>query len=226
MRYNVFMLALDESQANHHFEVLKQFVPTARLVQGVQGLYQAHKKCASNSMTDHFFVVDADVKVLDGTVFNFSVPDTEKHLQYTHLWYNQIPAIDRVYGYGGIKLLPKAIFKAPVDEYVDLTTSMCKGLVIHNDVPSVCNFHLDDNPFVVWRSAFREAYKLCISSEADPAIINGWLNIHDDVPNAKLLQHAVDLAVQFAHSKQTPVFVNDYRYLQGLFLYHTKDMVK
>lgn len=210
--YNVFMLSLDESQTAKHFDILREWSPTARLIQGVDGIYQAHRKCAINSTTSHFFVVDADTKVIDGTVFEYTVPKHEQHLNYTHLWYNNIPAIDAIYGYAGIKLFPTAIFKDDTITYLDMTTTISVGMKIHTDVVSQCEFHLDDNVFIIWRSALRETYKL--AKNLSP-MVERWLHPNKNSDNWPIVQHGANIGNMLAATDT--VNINDYATLWELY---------
>ena len=57
---DVFFLSYDEPFADENFELLKMFAPHAKRVHGIKGIFDAHKECARQSKTGHFYVCDAD----------------------------------------------------------------------------------------------------------------------------------------------------------------------
>jgi hypothetical protein len=159
--YDVFFLSHDEPMASHHWEILKRNVPSARHVHGIDGIVAAHKTCAVKARTEFFFVIDADNEVVDYD-FSFRVPDSDR--EFVHLWYARNPLNSLVYGWGAVKLFPRRVLRESGEDLLDMTTSF--SLKIITEVKSITHFNY--NPFVTWRSAFREAVKLslCKDSEA------------------------------------------------------------
>ena len=154
MAYDIFFLSYQESNADLNWERLKAIAPTAKRIDGIKGLRLAHAECAKRALTSHFFVVDADNMVTDAAVFQYRVPAYDA--DYVHLWYAENPVNGLKYGWGGLKLFPKKLFRGEQAQSIDMTTSF--DLKIIPTVVSVTWFNA--SPYDAWRSAFREAAKL------------------------------------------------------------------
>jgi hypothetical protein len=111
-------------------------------------------------MTKMFWVVDGDAEVLDTFNFDYQVPNNE--LDYVHVWRSQNPVNGLVYGYGGVKLLPKKLTMNMDTSRVDMTTSISSLFKPMPDIANITAFDTDE--FSTWRSAFRECAKLASSS--------------------------------------------------------------
>ena len=57
---DVFFLSYDEPFADEHYELLQLVAPHAKRVHGIKGIYNGHKECARQAMTENFYVIDAD----------------------------------------------------------------------------------------------------------------------------------------------------------------------
>ena len=69
---DVFFLSYNEPFADEHYEKLLPVAPHAKRVHGIKGIYNGHKECARQAMTENFYVIDADaILELD---FEFSTP--------------------------------------------------------------------------------------------------------------------------------------------------------
>ena len=53
---DVVQISYHESYADDNFELLKLFAPHAKRVQGVKGIFEAHKEAARVAETNHFYV--------------------------------------------------------------------------------------------------------------------------------------------------------------------------
>ena len=69
---DVFFLSYNEPFADEHFELLKIKAPHAKRVHGIKGIFNAHKECAKQSMTTHFYVVDADAIIESDFNFDYT----------------------------------------------------------------------------------------------------------------------------------------------------------
>ena len=166
---DVFFLSYNEPFADEHFELLKHKAPHVKRVHGIKGIFNAHKECAKQSMTAHFYVVDADAIIESDFNFDYTPsPDINwfegknyaiKQTQCLHVWRSKNPINGLVYGYGGVKLFPKkAVMKAD-DWRVDFTTSV--AVRAFKAMPQISNVNaFNTDPFNTWKSAFRECTKL------------------------------------------------------------------
>lgn len=153
--YDIFFLSYDEQNADQNYELLKSKFFNAKRVHGVTGILNAHKECAKKSLTKFFFVVDGDNIILDD--FNFDVHQ-EFNDENVLVWRSVNSVNKLVYGYGGVKLLPKKLILNVPELIVDMTTSLSKNFKIVDTVASITKF--DTSPFNTWRGAFRECVKL------------------------------------------------------------------
>lgn len=131
----------------------------------MKGIANAHIAAAKKAMTRFFYVVDADAVIRPNFDFSFKPDKWEE--EYVHLWHARNP-IGLTYGYGGVKLFSKAMFKN-VKTQVDFTTTLTKDIKIHEEVACDTFFNMD--PIRSFRGAFREGAKLthqCDSIAAQP----------------------------------------------------------
>lgn len=168
--YDIFLLSYGEPLADKHWSNLKEKYPNAKRVDGIDGIMNAHRHCSLMSMTSHFFVIDADNEILD---FDFKFKLEEWDKPYVHVWRAINPINGLVYGWGGIKLFPKKLFKNQ-DMPLDMTTSF--PLKIMDEVASIT--HFNSSPFDTWRSAFRECVKLsCKDDQESRERLNIWCSV-------------------------------------------------
>ena len=164
---DVFMLTFGEPEADENFEILKQKAPHAKRIDGIEGLLNAHKACAEASVTEYFYVCDADAVITENFSFKFTpserreaypgVPETE--CVFTYRSHN--PINDLIYGYGAVKLFPKKQLLRCEEFKVDMTTSIGAKFKPLFEIANITQFNTD--PFNTWRSAFRECTKLASS---------------------------------------------------------------
>ncbi len=209
--YDVFFISYDEPHADYSFAALKQQLPIARRVHGIDGIQKAHRHCAGLSRTRHFFVVDADNRIIVPDVFSYRVPEYDS--QYVHLWYARNPINGLEYGWGGLKLFPKSVFTDDVMP-LDMTTTF--PLKIIPEVKSVTGFNA--SPFETWRSAFRECVKLTVGNQTDET--SSRLNIWQTVANGRYADDALRGAAAgsiYADNNRSDVDallrINDYKWL-------------
>ena len=163
VNYDIFFLSCGESFADDHFQLLKNRFPFVRRIDGVKGIYAAHKVAAIKSTTEHFWVVDADVLVSEHFYFNYTVNPQE--FDVVHIWHSRNDINDAVYGNGGIKLLPKFLFDIDQIGKIDITTSLSDQIKILSEVTAI--HYIGTSPYLAWRSAFREAVKLTLQDDTE-----------------------------------------------------------
>jgi hypothetical protein len=180
--FDVVFLTYNEAEADANWQQLQLVCPRAKLVSGVQGIYNAHARAAQVSDTDMFYVVDADAYVKD---FGFDYIPPIQDRDRVHIWYSHNPVNRLEYGYGGIKLFSKAHFQRLQAGVIDTATSVGEVKV----VPVVaCETRFNTDPFSAWKSAFRECVKLSsrlirnqITKETDERLL-GWTSVGSDKP--------------------------------------------
>ncbi len=160
---DIFFLSYDEKKADRNWCEVKSRFSRAKRVHGVKGIFNAHRECALQSETPYFFVVDGDSELLPKFSFDSSNLNLEDGAVY--VWRALNPVNGLIYGYGGVKLFSKSLFRdaVPLEERMstmaDMSTTIANGkyIVIHK-LASVT--HFNTSPFNAWRGAFRECAKL------------------------------------------------------------------
>ena len=161
---DVIQISYHEPYADDNFELLQLFAPLAKRVQGVEGIFAAHKAAAKLAETRNFYVIDADAIIDEQFNFKFTPRPNKEHWpgviesDCVFVWRSQNPVNDLLYGYGGAKLFPRKALLEAKDWNVDMTTSIGCPFVPKFQVSNITAFNTD--PFNAWRSAFRECTKL------------------------------------------------------------------
>ncbi len=162
--YDIFFISYNEVNADDNYKKLTERFPSAKRVHGVKGIHNAHKKAAELSTTEMFWVVDADAIILEEFEFesdyfpHYDVGNRKEHLSTVCIFQSKNPINDLVYGYGGVKLLPKNMTQDINMSTVDATTSISSKIKVMNEVSNITAFNT--SAFDTWRSAFRECAKL------------------------------------------------------------------
>ena len=162
--YDVVFISYNEPNADENYEKLKLKRPDAKRVHGVKGIHNAHIAAAKLVTTDMFWVVDADAGILKK--FNFEIPyiphynrnEKDIFLDTVHVWRSINPVNGLIYGYGGVKLLPRNLTLDVDTSTTDMTTSISTNFKLMPKISNSTMFNIDE--FSTWRSAFRECVKL------------------------------------------------------------------
>jgi len=220
---DIFFIQYDEPLADDHFAALVDRFPFINRIQSVVGIHQAHAKAARLSVTENFYVVDADAIVYESFDFSFVPPEWDKH--YTHVWYADNPVNGSCYGYGGIKLFHKDILLSHNPTSIDFTTSASKGLKI--TPTAACMTKFDQTALLTFRSVVREVVKLGLQDQNNIESKQRYQQWKTPTPNTEFIdaysagvQAAADL---LSNSAFVPTSINDYSYLEQLYSeYDTK----
>ena len=196
---DVFYLTYHGDYSEENFTRLKELaVDTQRVIHvaDVDGIYNAHKECAKQAKTKHFFVVDGDAWIKDDFDFSYIPSETDEvypetsSAQCTHVWRAENPYTGLVYGYGGVKLFARDAFmdKAYIDvkfPVVDVTTEVAKRGYPYLPMETVSNeTRFATTPFNAWKSAFRETVKLAsgVATQERRERLEAWKNPTKDSP--------------------------------------------
>ena len=172
---DVIFISNNESMAEQNWKHLKLVCPRARRSDGINGREAAYKTAASISTTPWFYAVFAKTEVFDTFKFDYQ-PDWLQPPKH-YIFYSQNPLNGLEYGAMNVNLYNKQLV-LDTRPGIDFTLSSA-----HEVVPiciSVSRFNTD--PWVTWRSAFREVLKLQLQVDqgADIEIqhrLNIWLTV-------------------------------------------------
>jgi hypothetical protein len=221
--YDIIFISYQEPTADKNFQELSKRFPRAQRVHGVKGIHQAHIVAAKHSFTKMFWVVDADAEILDSFNFDHVVP--KEDLECVHVWRSRNPINGLEYGYGGVKLLPKALTQNMDVSTPDMTTSISSLFKAMPEVSNITAFNTD--PFNTWKSAFRECCKLAsrtIDRQEDTETqqrLDAWCKLNDDVPFGFYSYLGAEGGKSFGeYNKNDPQalkLINDFDWLQIQF---------
>jgi hypothetical protein len=155
-QYDVVFISYNEPNADSNYNNLLQKFSNSKRVHGVKGIHQAHIAAANIATTEMFYVVDGDANLVNDFNFNNHIPIVFR--DHVHVWYSRNPINDLVYGYGGVKLLPRDKTLNMDLSKTDMTTSISSKFKSIPEVSNITEFNTD--PFNTWKSAFRECAKL------------------------------------------------------------------
>jgi hypothetical protein len=223
---DVVFISYREPNAEENWQRVLEKAPWAKRVDGVTGIFEAHKAAAELSDTDMFYVVDGDAYLTDQWQFNYQPGLFDRDCLY--IWSSKNPINDLVYGYGGVKLFSKAKFiKTKKKDYIDLSTTIMPKLKVISKVSNETRFNVDE--FSTWRSAFREAVKLRINivtnslgCEESKLRLEKWSTLGADREYGQFSMDACQHAVKFVDENYNPSYkkltkINDRLWLEQEF---------
>lgn len=224
--YDIVFISYNESNADSNYAKLCKKYPNAKRVHGVKGIHQAHIEAAKLCKTNMFFVVDGDADILDNFTFDYYVPQYDITSKETvHVWKSQNPINGLIYGYGGVKLLPRELTLNMDTNTADMTTSISKYFKAINRVSNITAFNTDE--FSTWRSAFRECVKLSsrtIKGQLDEETefrLNAWCTRGKDklFGNASIngANHGKEYGDYAANNADLLKKINDFKWLEDEF---------
>jgi hypothetical protein len=154
--YDIVFISYNETNADQTYEILQARFPKIKRVHGITGIHQAHIAAAELATTDMFWVVDGDAEITRSFKFEYAVSRHERDI--VHVWRSRNPINDLIYGYGGVKLLPRTLTINMDVGSPDMTTSISKRFKSVPEISNITAFNTD--PYNTWKSAFRECVKL------------------------------------------------------------------
>lgn len=224
MKYDIIFISYNESTADENFAALKARFPYAQRVHGVKGIHQAHIAAAKKAFTKMFWVVDGDAVIVD--TFNFDHVVSKYDLECVHVWRSINPINELVYGYGGVKLLPKKLTMNMDLTKPDMTTSISDKFKAMPEVANITAFNTDE--FSTWRSAFRECCKLASAvidrqqQDETDARLAAWCNVTSrDQPFGDFAIQGARAGRKYGVSNRDNIealkLINDFDWLQEQF---------
>ena len=218
--YDIVFISYQEPNANENFEKLKQRFPLAKRVHGVKGIHQAHISAAKKCFTKMIWIVDADALVVNN--FNFDYEIDDYNLETVHVWRSQNPINGLVYGYGGIKLLPRKLTVNMDTSKPDMTTSISNKFKAVKEISNITAFNTD--PFNTWKSAFRECAKLSAKvidrqkNEETETRLNIWCTVGEDKPYGSYAIAGANAGREFGISNSSNIsLINNFDWLKEQF---------
>lgn len=220
--FDVFFISYHEPYADDNFSKLYELCPRVTHVKNIKGIFEAHKRAASLSTTQMFYVVDADAQVYND--FDFAYKPEYYDRNAVHVWRSKNPVNGLEYGYGGIKLFPTEQLRELTSWNTDFTTSVSNDFIAMDETSNITQFNTD--PFSSWRSGFREACKLASGAiendDESKERLYTWTHkaiktadyAHETLQGA---QHGAKYGKDNANDIQALACINDYEWLRNRF---------
>jgi len=199
---DVIYLSYDEPQKEKFWAEIKNMVPWAKRVDGVDGSDAAHKAAAAASETERFILIDGDnMPEEDFFDLTFEFADAEwENAVYRWRALNEINGL--MYGNGGISSWTRTFIN-------NMRTHENTDGASENDVEfcfypnywamhdSYSTTYPNATPFQAWRAGFREGVKMCLDRGKRPTLsefknrinhrnldhLTIWHNVGRDVDN-------------------------------------------
>ena len=225
--FDVFFISYHEQYADDNFKALKEKAPLAKRVDGIKGIFNAHKRAAELSKTKMFYVIDADAILLDEFEFDYQPIEFDKTYRNVlktdcvHTWRALNPINDLVYGYGGVKLFPARGLREAEKWNIDFTTSVMPHFVPMEQISNITAFNTD--PYSTWKAAVRECVKLSSSiiKNQHPDTekrLDIWCTVGEDKPYGEYAIAGAKLGCEFGTKYKDNIealnLINDYEWLQ------------
>ena len=181
---DVVYLSYDEPKKEEFWVQIKNMVPWAKRVDGVEGSDAAHKAAADVSDTDRFILIDGDnLPNIDFFDLTLDLKD-EDYEKAVFRWRARNNINGLMYGNGGLSCWTKEfIYNMKTHENSegedDTAVEFCFDPLYWamNDCYSTTYPHA--TPFQAWRAGFREGVKMCLDRGTKPSISDFKQKAHD-----------------------------------------------
>ena len=217
--YDAVFISYNEPDADERYKRLLERYPNTKRIHGVKGIHQAHIAAAKKCSTKMFWVIDGDADLL--TEFSLDHKVNEYDLDCVHVWRSRNPINNLIYGYGGVKLLPRRLTMNVDISSTDMTTSISDRFKAMPFVSNVTSFNTDE--FSTWKSAFRECAKLSskVIDRQEEGETNERLKVWTTRAHGRFCEFAIRGAragMEFGLSSGSDLrLINDFDWLQERF---------
>jgi len=219
----VFFISNGEANADKNFQRVLEKAPKARRIDRVPGIHNAHIEAAKQATTDYFWVVDGDAALVDKFDFTFNVSFYEE--PKVRVWRAKNPVNDLIYGYGGVKLLPRMQTLLMDTLSVDMSTSISTRYEPIFNISNTTEFNTDS--FSAWRSGFRECAKLAglhideQTTKETQGRLNTWCTVGLNKPFGKETIAGAVAGREYGTINKSNIealsLINDYEWLREQF---------
>jgi hypothetical protein len=217
---DVIFIHNDESCAEENWIKLKTLCPSAKILSGVSGRLKAYKTAALRSDTVWFIAVFAKCIMKENFRDLNWQPDFWQEPKH-YIFQNHNLNTDLTYGH-----------MAPIAYHAKLLHKNTGGLDMtlaqrHTTVPiTISETNLEDDPWLTWRTAFREVIKILHYSKNNPSVENeyrlwSWRNIakgRDSMWQQYAVKHAEEYYAACGDNEEALMLTSEWDWLQEHFL--------
>ena len=176
-------LSYDEPQKEEFWVRIRNMIPWARRVDGVEGSDAAHKAAAAASTTERFILIDGD-NLPDERFFNLTLqfPD-DSWEQAVFRWRARNHVNGLMYGNGGLSSWTKTfVNNMRTHENSDGTVENDVEFCFYSNYWAMHDCYSTTYPngsdFHAWRAGFREGVKMCLNRGVRPSITEFRDRVH------------------------------------------------
>ena len=176
-------LTYDEPQKEEFWVKIKNMVPWAKRVDGVQGSDAAHKAAAEASDTARFILIDGD-NIPDPAFFNQTlVFPNEEYQNAVFRWRARNHINGLMYGNGGLSSWTKEFVHnmqthEASDGRTETQVEFCFDPLYWPMHDCFSTTYPNGSAFHAWRAGFREGVKMCLNRGAKPTLPEFQQRVH------------------------------------------------
>jgi hypothetical protein len=175
-------LSYDEPQKEEFWLKIKNQIPWAVRVDGVQGSDAAHKAAAAASTTDRFVLIDGD-NIPDAKFFNLTLDIEDPGTACVYRWRARNHINGLMYGNGGLSVWSQEFVRAmrtheASDGSVANDEEFCFYPNYHTMHDCYSTTYPNGSAQQAWRAGFREGVKMCLYQGARPTIAEFCDRVH------------------------------------------------
>jgi hypothetical protein len=223
MDFDIIFISYDEENAEENWLELQKIYPQAKRVHKIKGIREAHAKASELSSTEFFFTIDGDNRFIEN--ITLSIPSHLKN-NTVYVWRCQNAVNGLIYGYGGLKLWPKAIFERHLENYGDHAMSATEHYQVVHQLAT--QTHFNTSAFSAWKSGFREACKLVLNVKKNvdnysKERLVTWMTTGEEVPYGKYCIQGARQGCVFAWVEPENTIFNLINNFENLHNYYAKN---
>lgn len=201
---DVVFLSYDEPQKEEYWVKIKNMVPWAVRVDGINGSDAAHKAAADASQTDRFILIDGD-NLPDMEFFNLTLDlkdsDYEKAV---FRWRARNHINGLMYGNGGISCWTKEfVYNMKTHEASegndDTDVEFCFDPLYWAMHDCYSTTFPNGSKFQAWRAGFREGVKMCLNKGTKPSLVDFKASVHKRNMDHLSIWHNIGIDVEYGN---------------------------
>jgi hypothetical protein len=168
---SVFFMSNGEHGSESRYQVLSELCPRpVTWVRDIQGRENAIRSCAEQSETQYFMCWPGKLRAEPG--FDFAWQPDPRHDAKHYIFQARNPVNNLIYGHQAMVVYNRRLVLDTIDYGLDFTMSRAHDVV--DIISGTAEYNLE--PFMCWRTAFREAVKLRHQNDAESlARLEIWL---------------------------------------------------
>jgi hypothetical protein len=176
-------LSYDEPEKEEFWVKIKNMVPWAKRVDGVQGSDAAHKAAASASDTERFILIDGD-NIPNEQFFNLTLEfPTPEYEQAVFRWRAKNHVNGLMYGNGGLSSWTRTFVNnmrthEATDGTAETQVEFCFDPLYWAMHDCYSTTYPNGSAFHAWRAGFREGVKMCLNKGTRPTLSEFKQRVH------------------------------------------------